>query len=308
MKPVIDLKKDKHAFMIEQGPAIQERLNYYTVPIYIFGKQPIFEDIRECGTGILVTLGQRRFIVTAGHCAKSLESSTYAISVMKEPHKFTPRLAKIGFRFIPDTAIDYGYAEIPPNHHADFTAGSRIFMGVNRMNVETSAQLTAALDRMIVAGYPGEMMKLADGRHCSTFFYNSTIIAGTGSAPPSTISPAALGMQVVDLSIGRDGQVNTTSGNFEDMLLPQFSGASGGGCWRSNYQTGVEWDPDQIKLSAIHIGSSAETEANGKYHRFARQVLIGHHLRLIADDYPDLRGEMLKQWPQLEADYWATGR
>jgi hypothetical protein len=308
MKPVIDLTKDRHAFMIEHGPAIDEWLNYFVVPIYILGKDKTLDKITETGSGVLLAIDKRKFIITAGHVAKSLATYPCSISVTKSPHKFTPQLAKINYRYIENQSIDYGYAEIPQIHHSVFTAGSRVFMSHKRLSVETANQLTLALDRMVIAGYAGAMMNLTGKLHSSIFMHHSTIISGTGSAPQSVLPPAAAGMQVVDLNIDRDQNINTTVGDFGKILLPKFGGISGGGCWRSGYQQGSEWVPHDMKLTAIHVASSSEVETNGRFYRSARQVLIGHHLRLIADDFSDLKGEIFGKWPQLEDDCWATGK
>ena len=37
---------------------------------------------------------------------------------------------------------------------------------------------------------------------------------------------------------------------------------------------------------------------------FSREVMIGHHLKLVAETYPDLRSAILERWPQLSTTDW----
>ena len=284
------------------GEEICTFLAYYTVPIFFLAADMNF-DKAGIGSGVLVKIAERLFILTAGHCAQDYRTGQTAIGVAKdEPHRFTPQISRLNWRFDEQRGIDFGYVEVPALHERTFSSRSKLFMSPKRILVETPEQLRRDKDRMVVAGYPNAMTQSSastrHGTHGYEFFYNSTIIAGTGNAMPSTLPPPCPGMQTIDLSVVREGQINTTSGDFEEMQIPTFPGVSGGGCWRSCFEAGGTWEPSQMKLVGLHVGSDD---------RFAREVLVGHHLRLVAEDYAELQSTIYSTWPALESEYWATG-
>lgn len=295
---------DPHGHTALFGPEICEFLGYYTVRLSFLREDQNF-DKAGVGTGVLVNIGDKYFILTAGHCAKEYQSGKTAIGITKqEPHRFTPQVGRCNFRYDEKTSIDFGYIEIPNLHKGNFSSRAKLFMNSKRILVETSEQLHLDKDRMVVAGYPDSMSEnsqsTSHGTNGYKFFYNSTIIAGTGTAPRSTIPRAAADMQTVDLSIASTDQVDTISGRFDEFNLPRFSGMSGGGCWRSCCVSGTDWQPSHMKLIGIHIGSDHAGV-------FAREVLIGHHIRLIAEDFHDLAPLIYETWPALTAAHWATG-
>jgi hypothetical protein len=291
---------DKHLETALWGKEICEVLGYYTAAMFFLGEDRNF-DKAGIGSGVLVKLAERYFMLTAGHCAKDYQSGRTAIGIARnEPHRFTPQISRVSFRLDESRGIDFGYIEVPAIHAGTFSSRSKLFMSLNRILVETAEQLKQDKDRMVVAGYPGEMTQKSTatkhGTHGYDFFYNSTIIAGTGNASPSTIPAPVAGMQTIDLSVAPEAQINTTSGQFEEMQIPRFRGMSGGGCWRSCFVTGANWEPSHMKLVGIHIGSPQDG-------RFSREVLIGHHLRLIAEDYSDLQTTIYSAWPDLRESH-----
>lgn len=293
---------DKHLETALWGEGICTFLGYYTVPIFFLSADMNF-DRAGIGSGVLVKIAERLFILTAGHCAEEYRTGQTAIGVAKnEPHRFTPQISRVNSRFDRQRGIDFGYVELPALYERTFSSRSKLFMSQKRILVETPEQLRRDNDRMVVAGYPDAMTQSSTttrhGTHGYEFFYNSTIIAGTGTAMPSTMPPPCPGMQTIDLSVAPEGQVNTTSGYFDEMQIPRFRGMSGGGCWRSCFEAGGTWEPSQMKLVGIHVGSDD---------RFAREILIGHHLRFLAEDYADLASTIYSTWPELGAPCWATG-
>jgi hypothetical protein len=53
---------------------------------------------------------------------------------------------------------------------------------------------------------------------------------------------------------------------------------------------------DQPNLALV--GIHAATQIVGETH-YAIEILVGHHLRLLADEVPEIRGELLKRFPDL---------
>ena len=61
------------------------------------------------------------------------------------------------------------------------------------------------------------------------------------------------------------------------------------------------WTPTRLRLIGTHAGH-LDTVPPGreKLYGYAREILIGHHLRLLAEDYADLRDLIYGEWPALK--------
>lgn len=317
-------RSDRHARLILHGKEIDEFLGRYTVPLFFMGEQADLSNLIDFGTGVLIELWGRFFILTAGHFEENYhrcvgpegiilgnERHRFGISIAREPHLFARPMGRAGFvipRRAEDYGADYGYIEVPPVYKGAIRAytGGKSFLNPSRLCVEYAEALTASCDRMVLAGFP--WAKVERGSVVKTvLFHESTIIAGTGNAVRRGHPGAAEGLETVELSLSGSERICTTSGRFEEISLPELEGVSGGGCWRCGFDGTGPWSAESMQLSAIHTHTVSDF-IDGKESRFGREVLIGHHLRLIADDYEDLRRSILSKWPMLEHPDWTTGR
>ena len=301
-----DLLGERDAVMLGQGPDIDAFLSYYTVPLFLFhGDAPEPAKFAGSSTGVLLKLGNRGFILTAGHCVRDAAGKTIMVGVAKQAHRFRSRLDAAAFVY-EGGSKDYGYFEIPAVEWATYDAHAKMFMAPSRIEVLSPAEFGTIDDWFVLSGYPGAAMRVVDEvdevGHGFSQIHVSTTPAGLGVAPASTLAQPGSDVVTVDLWIPEAGNLNTTSGRFEEISVPVLAGASGGGCWRGHVRPDPEgWTPSRFRLVGIHIGSTqiGEAEINGEKHRFSREVWIGHHLALIARNYPDLERTIYETWPIL---------
>src|SRR5207244_9269710 len=155
---------------------------------------------------------------------------------------------------------------------------------------------------------PRALVEESEDGHAYRMLAYSTTIAGLGGVPASVIPSPHPSMRVLDLCRPLAGQLLTfPTGELRDYRLPSLKGASGGGCWKSGVRPEPSaFDVHAIRLSGIHIGATknpADTHIGPCL--FMREVLVGHHLRLIADTVPEVRERAFDYWPQLRDDTWS---
>jgi hypothetical protein len=200
--------------------------------------------------------------------------------------------------------------EIPAEDFAAYHSYGRGYLSPERVLVQPETELRTANDWMVVAGYPDAVVDKSEAGHGYRLLTYSTTIAGVGQVPASPMRPAHPSMQVLDLCRPLDGQILAFPGDMYEVEVPSFRGASGGGCWKA----GVRPDPSKfaangMRLSGIHIGTTEEDlDTSIGPCLFMREVLVGHHLRLIADTVHDVRDAVFGHWPQLRDDTWAPTR
>jgi hypothetical protein len=200
---------------------------------------------------------------------------------------------------------DYGYLELSKDQAGTIEAQGKVFVNYQRLHVATPQKLEEEDDWMVVAGYPYSLISggstAVQGVRLLTY---GSILAGKGAAPSAPVPPSASNLETVDLWIPRSGNINSLTGKYERIDVPSLAGASGGGCWKTGIRpTPANWAEERLRLAAIHRGSTvAVRDVKGEAHVFAREILIGHHLRLVAADYPELRSAIFDSWP------WLSGR
>lgn len=291
---------------LENDASILEALTYYTVPIMFFKSSAdrlrlLPSDFEGNGSGVLFHLPGYHFILTAGHCVSAYQQHVCAFGVDNSPHCYAPFRWHSGYRFSGVAERDFGYILIPEDEAVRFTSGNRIFLGPDRVEALTSAAITAQNDWMILAGYPGAIQQqTGNGLGCRLMSYPTTI-GGLGDAPSSDIPVPTRAVEYVDLWVPRNG-VQPAKG-YADVEVPLLGGASGGGCWKAGVR-GQEADPSwssaRLRLTGIHVASPSMQ----KPHRFAREILVGHHLRLIAEEISALKSTIFDRWPLLQDATW----
>lgn len=272
----------------------------FTVPLFFFKGEAQVENYQCNGTAVLVKIRERFFALTAGHCIEEGRDGEIVMGVVEGRHTFKPTLARHARRGPRGSDRDFGFWEVPGPDAKTIQSMSRVFLAESRIEVLAAGDVAAKRDEMILAGYPKARLAVdALGRGAGLLAYN-TCIAGVGGAPASTIARSYEEQQVIDLWVPKLGNQQTTP-QVGPTTVPLLSGASGGGCWFAMGPIGPNWDPAKIRLAAIHAGSCEEVEVSGEKHVFTREILVGHHLRLIAEETPDLKEYMFEKWPQLAA-------
>ena len=303
-----DLLQEQDAVLLgfENSARLLEALSYYTVPLMFFKKgadreRLLPEDFDDnSGSGVLVEVGGQHFILTAGHCVELYQQQLCAIGVEKGPHCYAPERWPSSHR-VTAGGRDYGFILVPETEVGRFTAGRCLFAGPKKFLVIRAGELKKNDDWMILAGYPLEIQAKSRRGMGSRLFVYPTTLAGSGSAPQSALPTPTEPVEYIDIWVPRYGGVDPAR-NYADVDIPLLGGASGGGCWRAGVR-GRErtWSPRDLRLAAVHVASQRD---RNREHRFGREILVGHHLRLIAEEDRVLRSKIFALWPFLADDCW----
>jgi len=278
---------------------VRDRLALHCVPMYFFRGEARTTNFKGCGSGVLVKIGLKFFILTAGHCVVEAGDmgDDIVLGVLPGLHTFKPRLERRNFVLEgpPDAhTADCGYFEVPPADAVQMEAAHKVFLSLQRVAIATADELTAANDWMVVAGYPRELLNQSgDSPAGIGFLTYTTTIAATGDAP-SPPPGFPIGSHDLLLWVPDDGNVLATDPSQPSMTVPVMRGSSGGGCWIANFRNRgtEEWSTARMRLVGTHQGSLGNAEGDASNHRFARELLLRGHLELIARDFEDLRDEI----------------
>ena len=248
-----------------------------TVAIIAFKGPRVFSD----GSGVPFRLGDRYFLLTAGHVVSVLQLDNPEVEVRlhvtDKEHKFVLRWLRAGQGGHEDVA-DYGYIELHPECARSMEAFSKVFLSPKSFFM---GQLKH--DRCCLGGYPSsERSEHSNGslspRLCGVMAHPVT------SSAPSTLPLPSQQVSYVDLYFPEDEMRKydpTQEGSVEGEV-PPLRGASGGGWWCSEREGGEPWRVPNLKLFGTHMGSGSDPG------RYLRCVLISEHIKLLLEDYPDL--------------------
>lgn len=293
-----DWSKRADAALMNNGAAVSEFVRPYHVAIISANSDKAGRP-RWTGSGVLVDLGPRSFILTAGHVVKDAGGDPVGLALTEHPRDIKFALPARNY-VLSDQRGDFGYFEVPAHDRNTIRSQTKLFAGPERLFVEEAANLEGD-DHYVVAGFPGAS---ADdgGPHglMMRFHLVATSLAGfRGTAASSTPTPT--GLQALDLVYNSEAALvsDLMTDDHAAVTLVELQGSSGGGCWKGFVvPEPAGWDPSKLRLVGIHCGRTRAKDT------CARQVLIGHHLRLIAHDYADMATDTFARWPLLTT--WST--
>lgn len=299
-----NLREEQDATLIRRAGELQSKLALHTVPVAFLKGRAEAGNVSEAGTGLLLRLVDRYFILTAGHCVKGWQSADHlAVHVTARRGRFTPCVVNSGFRYGPaQDGDDYGFWELAAFDASTIQANARTFLSEASVEVLTAEDLRERNEWMVLSGYPDAFTTKARGSRTFRLLQYSTLVAGSGSAPRSTLKAAANPTDFADLWVPRTSNVDALAEEPREIDVPALGGASGGGCWYSRARELGDggWEPSKMKLVGIHTGAcKVEESAEGMDPVFTREALIANHLRLIAREYADLREHIGTRWPGL---------
>ncbi|MDN7902156.1 hypothetical protein E2P84_31265 [Burkholderia cepacia] len=282
---------------IAHGPELQSRLQPFTVPIIRFREGD--EYPYDVGSGILLKIGDLRFVATAGHCVRGNFPRIH-LGVRDYRHAFTLKPVRQNF-IVTEARGDFGYYQVSSEQAVYIEAGNRAFLSERSVEVLSAAEHVAAGDFHSLAGYPRAMYGRTDDETGSALLVYSTTMAGGPFAPESTMEAGLATRNEIHLWIPMSGNVNTLTTEPTPATLCELSGASGGGWWATHLNR-PDWQPINVKLVGTHVGTTkkATVDKDGLQHKFSRVSLIGNHLALIARDFPTSRAHILATWPAVE--------
>lgn len=297
-----DLRKQEDAVLLHKGADLRAFLNMYTVPLYFFSGKAEAGKCTGSGSGVLVHLGKQYFLLSAGHCVEDARDGEIVVGITDTPHRFVPMLVVKEFRLERGTERDFGFWEIPAVDAGTIKANNRLFVAASQIEVVMTEECLKRDDWMVVGGYPGAL-RVGDPQvnPGARLLGYSTILAGSGEAPKSPLGRRHAEIHIADVWVPRSGNIDATAEEPAEIDVPSLSGASGGGCWFAGVRPDpAGWTNARLRLVGTHSGSCDAIEIAGENHVFSREILLGHHLNLIASYYRDLRAELFGRWPQIK--------
>jgi hypothetical protein len=290
----------RRRFLMPRGPEISQRLGLFTVPVGALERGSIGHPPTHVGSGVLVRLKDRFFVFTAGHCCDDIES-TILIAIARHrdrPHRFEANVKNVRRVYTADGA-DYGYVEVGENDAATIQSQARVFASERLLQVVAQTQLITDFEWLTFAGYPRAFHTDYPQRNASgiRFMYIHGAPSGKTGTPQNPLSPPSPELHFVDLAVPQETTLAAEDGSRRIVGLPSLAGVSGGGCWKPN-RAAETWSPDQYRLVGV-VSSGHSAEIGSEFASFFRVVLIAHHLKLVADDYPDLRDHIYSKFELL---------
>src|SRR5437879_2178000 len=96
------------------GKEITTYLPQFTVPLFIFRHQIDDEHYLGRGSGVLVWLWERYFVISVGHVIQLLSTPECKLlmSIANKSHRFSVIVGRTAAVCDDKTRMDYGYAEI----------------------------------------------------------------------------------------------------------------------------------------------------------------------------------------------------
>lgn len=289
--------------LAHRGSEISEFTKPFIVAILLHDSAINAESYRGNGTGVLLRIQDKYFILTAGHCVKAIEEKGYFVVLPVERARslFCPDIVRSKYIFEgKDKEFDYGYIEITKQNAITMESRIRVFMSLNRIEVLKRDDLLYCNDWFVISGFPDEEIE-KDHSGSDVRFFHATVKKSESKMADIPDLSIEVGKHTLDLLISLNDVYSDVTGNFEESVIPCLAGMSGGGCWKTNlYPDPYEWDTSRLRLVATHCGTlSNQLFVKGKPHFFVREMPIGHHLHLICTEYKDLAEEISNRWPYI---------
>jgi len=273
------------AVLFKMGNEIDKHVSNYTVPIVFFDGDLCKETFRGNGSGILVRIKNKYFILTAGHCIHDSNGLNKILIIDDKPHRFKPEIIKSNYIFNKISGMDWGYFEITKHDADTILSKKKVFLNYENILITNKETLRKENDWLIINGYPGALVNSLDTHTNFQALFVISTLAGVGCAPESILEQNDFSF---DIWTPKEGNVDVTTDKYNDAVMEKLSGSSGGGCWKADVRPYPEkWSLSKLKLIGIYIGSCEKIIEN-ENHLFYRSILISNHLKMIADDYPEL--------------------
>lgn len=273
------------AVLFKMGNEIDRHVSNYTVPIVFFDGEPSKITRKGNGSGILVRIKHKYFILTAGHCVYYSNGLNKILIIDDKPHRFEPEIIKSNYIFNQSSGMDWGYFEITKHDADTIQSKKKVFLNYENILIINRETLREENDWLIINGYPDALAQPLDTHANYQALFVISTIAGVGCAPESVLDQNDFSF---DIWSPKEGNIDVTTDTYDDAKMEKLSGSSGGGCWKTDVRPYPEkWNLSKLKLIGIYIGSY-ETIIENENCLFYRSIFVSNHLKMIADDYPEL--------------------
>lgn len=242
-------------------------------------------------SGTLVSIGERVFIATASHAVPDTSENENYTFISKQYGSEIPQSPILNKGKNPDDDPDVGYLELGSNRAAEYLR--KTACPLERLAIKGIGR---PLRHAMLVGNPGEYVKNKEPIEVGTTGLDPTMIGYlTGPLMESEWPdvPDSDPTKHICLEYPSAPAQELESGKSRN--LPHPGGMSGGGLWDCGFEDGVLWTKESAKLIGIQSGWYEDL-------RYVLAVQIIHWLRLIYNDYQELRQIMEGHFPELSTN------
>lgn len=307
MPPAPDSEENRRLLQLPDAVAfrrthdIQSFIQPFTVALAFIRVTEGNESLQSHGSGMLLDLFGSPFVLTAGHVLEEGAGLALGLTIKEGLHRYRPEVISRKYVYDPKAGLDWGYARLANLESGRIKAEGAQFLGPAMISLCTADELRRAQDWHVILGYPAALSVDSHATLSSGVYLYLSNLAGTRKSPDSPEQYRWENTQHFDLVLQNDGVVELSGAKGNLPEITSLKGASGCGSWKTGVRPEPSgWEPSLCKLVALHVGTlPVSIEHEGHQFRFARQVCIGHVLRQIADNEPDLARRILEVWPGL---------
>ncbi|XZE36527.1 hypothetical protein SH501x_002106 [Pirellulaceae bacterium SH501] len=245
------------------------------------------KDNFEVGSGSLIRIVNRFFIITAGHIIKKDADKRIWAATRKERCNLEGLPTYLAYNM--SVHPDVGYLEIDPQSATDYFFDSD-FLGLSDLMLVGPGRENHLIN---VVGSPAQRVTKQATNDQSTdllagvqFFQTTPLEV---SRWPNVFLQYPLD-EAIDFLIEYPDNDEMTKSGFPPINLPDPFGLSGGGVWDMGMNEGKVWGPSSSRLVAIQSSWWRKL-------RILRAVQIKEWLKLVVEDYSDIREAVFDQFP-----------
>lgn len=252
---------------------------------------PIRGEI-DISSGTLVSVGERLFVATASHSVGDIQQDMTVRFHLSRHHGLTVEgsIVAVGRRWHDDP--DVGYLEIGGNGAADILREQAC--GLQQIEDHRAG---GAPRPTILIGFPNEYVTPAPpgvesiaARLPTSLTYLTSPLEVEEWPRLSADSVHSDPNRDMFFAYPKDGGKDLLTG--ESLSRPAAKGMSGGGVWDVGFGDALYDGTEAARLVGLIVSWSREND-------FIRAVQIRHWLRLLHDEYRDLRPLLDKAFPSL---------
>ena len=240
----------------------------------------------DLASGVLISIGNRLFVATAGHAVPSRPSGRISFIGQNEKRLVESKEAVIAHESY--EWPDVGFLEIAPD------VASRLGkepIGLERISPRGPGHFDR---RCFVFGYPTDSIKVQHKKE--RFDLGGISYSHLPMRPeewPEKPRPPAHEEVDIFLPYDRDEEMFYYEENQGRNELGHPEGMSGGGLWQGVDREGKLWTPEDVGLFGIQSGYRAED-------KYLRACQINTWLRLLHSEQLDLRATLEEAFPSLQ--------
>jgi hypothetical protein len=267
---------------------VAQNLSRHTVA-FIDSNKPL----ERMASGVLVSIDGHLFVATAAHAVPSEPGCRLSFVVPTTTAIDAGALPVLRCGKRTSDWPDVAFLELDPVEALSVLHG--VAIGLDRISVRGPGHPER---RCLLFGYPSEMMQAeqaAPSQHPRTFrpmCYSNPPIMPENWPNVSSADPSPGKLVDIFLPYDPEKEVWYDDENQGNDSLPEPRGAMGAGLWQGSSTKVEHWNAGEVQLFGI------QSRWNDK-EKYVRGCQIVHWLRLVRDNYDDLRPTLINAFPEL---------